>query len=442
MGRACVLGLAAALLVGTVSALTLGAGAQTPADLGNFAITATAPGVEVFEDEPGAAAHPEGHGAMPYTSSLLANGGIGYGLASIAWPGPTASNGGALLGLLVPSQIGGQPTPDPVSQVAQGAAPALNYPVRAEARAGSTPDASFDQMPGVQMKAHADLERVSSSGSVQRASQPGTATFGNTKSTSESTLAGVLGRGLANSVVHDVDIGGVVKIKSVTSTATAQTDGTKSSGSGGTVVQGMTVADQPAYVDDRGVHVGEQGQPANAVANQLANQALTGAGMQFYVSQPTVETSGPSTTVNAGSLFVYWKPPNNANENVFTYTFGGARVAVAAEPGLGADLGVTTDGALPSADVSAGGAALPSAGGVTGGDTSSPLPANVPASPGGGAAAAAPTAFELTSAFGGLGWGWLLAALAIVVLGGVGSRRLLGDLLDRPVPDCPLERDR
>jgi hypothetical protein len=154
-------------------------------------------------------------------------------------------------------------------------APSANYPVKAEARAGSTPDASYTGFPGAVMTAHADEANVSAEGSVQKAEQPGQATFGNTRSHTESVLSGKLGRATATSSAQDIDLGGVVKIKSVTSTATAQTDGVKAAGSGGTVVQGMTIADQPAYVDEHGVHIGEQGQPANAVASEVANQALS-----------------------------------------------------------------------------------------------------------------------------------------------------------------------
>lgn len=423
-----------------LSGLVFAAGAQTDAELGSYAITATAPGFEVTEDQPSAQAHPEGQGAAPQTSTLLANGGVGYGLAAIAWPGATAANGGALLGLLVPSQVGGQPTPDAVSGAVRGAAPAANYPVKAEARTGSAPDASYTGMPGVVMTAHADPARVAAEGSMQRVEQPGTATYGNVRSTSESTLTGVLGRGVATSTAKDIDLGGVVKIKSVTSTATAQTDGTKASGTGGTVVQGMTIAEQNAYVDDQGVHIGEQGQPANAVASQIANQALTQGGFQFYVSQPFVTQDGATATSNAGSLFVVWKPPDNPSNNVFTFTFGGARVSVTATLGSPSDLVLAAGDedftpasgplgeALPSVDVPIGEAA--------------PQPSVSPGPAPSVAPDVVPTGFRLARTFGGLGWAWLVAALAAVALSAAASRRMLTDLLDRPATTCPLERDQ
>jgi hypothetical protein len=313
-----------------------------------------------------------------------------------------------------------------------------NYPVKAEARAGTAPDASFTSMPGVVMTAHADDAHVTAEGSMQKAEQPDMGTFGNVRSNSESVVTGTLGRSTATSSAQDIDMGGVIKIKSVTSTATAQTDGVTASGAGATVVQGMTIGGQPAYVDDQGVHIGEQGQPANAVANEIAAQALNGAGMQVYVSQPQLEKSGASAAVNAGSLLVYWKPPNNDSGNVFTMSFGGARVSVAAGEGFGVAVTGEDDGGDASLDTGAPAGDLSVAPDLSGG---SPLGAPVPAS-GPLAAVARPAGFDVAKTCGGFGWGWLLLGAALVAATGAGLRRLMGDLLDRPVLDCSLERDR
>jgi hypothetical protein len=438
--RAVVITLAVAMTAVGMGILAVGATAQTDAEFGTYSLVATAHGFEATEDEPSANAHPEGHGAAAQTSSLLANGGVGYGLAAMAWPGATAANGGALLGLLFPSQVGGQPTPDALSGAVKEAAPAANYPIKAEARIGSAPDASYDAAPGIVMTAHADAARVAAEASFQRAASPGMATYGNTRSASESTLTGTLGRAVATSSVNDVDLGGVVKIKSVTSTATAQTDGLNATGAGGTVVQGMTIAEQPAYVDDTGLHIGEQGQPANAVASQIANQALTEAGFTFYVSQPVVEKDKGSATSNAGSFVVVWKPPNNPSENVFVITFGGARVSVTAGEGFGSGLELATDAEdLPGADL--GGDVSPSVP-VDGGELAvSPLPGTAGPAPAAGPQTR-PLRFGLASTFGGFSWLWLVFGLALVALAGAGNRRMLGDLLDRPAADCPLERDQ
>jgi len=110
--------------------------------------------------------------------------------------------------------------------------------------------------------------------------------FGNAETIANSVLNATTGSASADSRITKIDLGGVIKIDSVTSHAEAATDGVAAGApSGSTVVQGMTIAGQPAYVDDQGVHIGEQGQPANAVVSQIANQALTQGGFSFYVAR-------------------------------------------------------------------------------------------------------------------------------------------------------------
>ena len=45
----------------------------------------------------------------------------------------------------------------------------------------------------------------------------------------------------------------------------------------------------------------------------------------------------------------------------------------------------------------------------------------------------------IAHSFSGVGIGWLLVGLAAAILLGVGSRRLIGDLVDSPAATCPLE---
>src|SRR5205823_13950599 len=122
----------------------------------------------------------------------------------------------------------------------------------------------------------------------------------------------------SSSLVEDISIGDVVKIKSVASSASATTDGVKASGTAATTVSGMTIAGQTATIDDQGLHIGAQGQPANAIANQIAAQALSKSGMQIVLSAPTKEVNGGAASMTAGSLVVAW----NAGQSVFTVTFG------------------------------------------------------------------------------------------------------------------------
>ena len=133
-------------------------------------------------------------------------------------------------------------------------------------------------------------------------------------------LNGTAGQASADSRITKINIGDVIKIDSVTSHARAATDGASPPSSpGSTVVQGMTIAGQPAYVDEQGVHIGEQEQPANAVASQIANQALNGGGFSFFVSQPQQEQSGASSSYTAGSLIICGTPAGQPGLNVFFF---------------------------------------------------------------------------------------------------------------------------
>jgi hypothetical protein len=408
---------------------------------GSYSVIATAPGFEFTEDEPSAQAHPEGQGAVPFTTTLLSSGGLGYGLSTVAWPGSYGGNAGSLILVALPSQAGGVPIPDAVKNGVTTVAPALQYPIRAEARAGTTPDATYNQIPGTTLTSHADTNNAQSIGNVQGANQPGAASFGNMHSESSSTINGGAVKAVATSLLQNVDLaGGTVKIKSVTSTATA-TAGSSQSANGATVVQGMKIAGQDAYLDDSGLHIGTAGQPANATAAQIANQALAGFGMKFYVSQPHQEQSEGTTDYNAGSVVIQWVPPSNPNKNVFIATLGGARVSVAAGAGFGEP---------PAPEVT-----IPPIAGDTGGGDTSVLPAtadagtaSVPVDTGGVSTPATSTGARpaslgdtrsIAATFGGIGIGWILFGLAAAVLVGAGSRRLLGDLLDRETATCPLE---
>ena len=79
--------------------------AQTVPKFGSYTLSATAPGWEMTEDEPGAQAHPEGGGTAPYSTSALTSGGNGYGLSSLAWPGATEANADKVALLLFPSTV-------------------------------------------------------------------------------------------------------------------------------------------------------------------------------------------------------------------------------------------------------------------------------------------------------------------------------------------------
>jgi hypothetical protein len=437
-------------------ATTLTAHAEQPGvpNFGGYSLTATAPGFEATEDEPSAQAHPEGQGSVPETSTVLSSGPVGYALSSLAWPGSYGANGDQLLSLLFPGPVGQVvPVPDAVTGLVDGEAALIHYPVRAEARTGSKSDASYNQLPGTTLTSHADGTRVEGTAEMKGVDLTGAATYGNLSSHSLSTLANGAGQAMATSTVQNVNLaGGAVKIASVTSTAQATSDGTKATTGGGTTVADMTIAGQRAYFDQTGVHAGSAGQPVNAAADQILNQALAGFGMKTFVSAPESQVSGATATYSAGSLLFTWMPPNNPSQNVFTVTLGGARVAVNATPSF--ESAATTDTGSGNADT--GSAVGAPAAAPAGGDTASlgsPGPSGFPLTgtgpttgspaPAGttgqgrpsGSVGTSPVAF-----FGGIGSAWIVLTLAGAALGGLGAKRLADDLLTRrTATSCPLD---
>jgi hypothetical protein len=439
------------LVVGLLLAGVFGvriASAKADTTFGSYSAIASAPGIEGTEDEPSAQAHPEGQGDAPYTTSILTNGGVGYGLSTVAWPGAYGGNAGSLILVALPSQAGPVPVPDAVKGAVETVSPALQYPIRAEARAGSAQDVSYSQIPGTTLTSHADTNNVHSVADVQGAQQPGTATYGNLHSDSSSTLDGNSVKALANSTVQNINLGGVIKIQSLVSTATATTDGSMSSANGGTIVKGLTVAGQTASLDQNGLHIGSSNQPVNAVASQAANQALDKFGMKVYVSQPLTEQQGGSITYQASSVVITWIPPSNPSNNVFIVTLGGARVSVAAGAGFDSAAQATPDaGAAVAPSDTGGGDAGVLGNSAVSGDTGVLGSSGVPASVGTGTGSRGGTAQDIggvniAKTFGGVGAGWLLAGLVGAVLIGFGASRLIADLVDRPPATCPLEVQR
>ena len=418
-----------------------------PAFLGVYSLAGDSTGMIVSEDEPSANAHPEGQGSAPESSTSMTNGPVGYALSAVGWPGATVANAGGVATLLFPGPIGnaGVPVPDAVTAAVDRAATLASYPMRAEARTGSQPNGNF-AAPGVDLRAHSDTAAVQSTASLQGGAQPGTFGFGNAHTSSASTLAGTVGRVTATSNVSDISIAGVVKIGSVTSTATGQTNGVTSFGSGSTLVSNMTIAGQPAYVDGSGLHFGKPGNPGNPATTQVAQQALSGAGMRIFFTAPQLHSQGAASDYTAGSLIFVWVPPHNPSNNVFTASLGGARVSVNGAQGVPfATPAVTVPPVVPSGPGSVVGSPSPSLGALPSPVAPSTPILAAPSAPPASISAPPVTRLGRTSpagTFRGFGLGWVLAGLIGAGMLLAGFRRMAEDLLDRPTGTCPLEVTR
>lgn len=394
----------------------------TAAELFSFQVDAAARGYQAYEDDP--AGMRNGEVLVPEASTSLAAGPIGMGRASVAWPGDTGGNAGSLIKVLRPD------APDEVT--------VLNDPVKAEAHTGQDPPkVSNDSVPGVTMQASAVADEVTADAAVQgSAADPGS--FGHAESHARSASRDGKATADAAGRVEDVVLaGGVVKIESVVSTASAHADGTAADGAAATTVTGLTIAGQPARIDENGLRLGDQSQPANAVANQIAQQALQQAGIELVLSAPTKETTAGGVRVDSGALVVTWTTPGS----IVGVVLGGARAgatAVAGDPA--ADLVDAAGGDAPLPDLGAatpavGGASAPELPAVTGASTARDTPNASGGAPGDvhlGTAAAFTRRVRIRA-------GMVLLALLAAALVAEGLRRLADDAFGTGPRRCPRE---
>jgi len=288
-----------------------------------------------FDDGSNCAGKPGGtagcEGVIPETVSMLRNGPIGFGLSSVVWPGTLAGNLGSLLLAANPN------TP--------GQASMLNSPVRAESRTGTGPDTvTNDDYPGTTMTATAKDDAVSAKADVASSQSAPVGTFGNSSSATSVRLTGpALAVGDAASRADDVKLAaGAVTIGSVTSNVSATTDGVKATVKGKTVVNDLRIGGVPVTVDDKGITVQDQNNPANAAAAAAVNAVITNLGMKIGLSQPMGKPEGGKVDYTAGSLTFSWTTPGGA----FTAIFGGASVSLAAAQGGGFDFATDLGGGI------------------------------------------------------------------------------------------------
>lgn len=341
--RACAATGSATLLATAVLAFGPGiapvAADTTPGSgLGYFALAARATGAQVRIKEPnfcfGTAAAQNGcELVQPEATSTLRNGPLGKGVAAIVWPGALAADVGSLIITASNGQV-----PDQARM--------LNDPVRAVAETNTSHEtASYDSVPGTSMHATAKAQKSTADASVESSQVTPVGTFGKTTGSSVVELTGPSqATASGHSKASDINLGGVLKIDSVTSDVVATTDGTTGKATGKTVVSGMTIAGQPVTVDGDGVHVAGNSPLPVQVAQAAVNTALAGAGMKILLGPPASHVDGAGVDYTAGSLVVFWEPQAG---NQFTVTLGGASVSVDSAPGLADFVPPATGGGTP-----------------------------------------------------------------------------------------------
>jgi hypothetical protein len=420
--------LAAAVAVPPVLAAGMSravAGVEPGSGLASYGLSANAPTFSVTEDQATAVSHPEAEGDLPEAVSTLGSTGGAYGLSSAVWPGALAGNLGTLLigasGGAVPQQ-----------------ASVLDDPVRAEAK-NHQGTVTNDDYPAMSLKATSLPASASASAQLQGADVSGVLSLGSSSAASATQLVGASTvKAASTGSLHDITVaGGVFSIASLRSSASALSDGGSARASGSTTVTGATVHGVPVTIDQSGVHVAGNRQPLPGQVQNIVNSALTSLGMTVTMIGPNRTISRGTARYVASTLVITWQPDP---QHKIVMIFGGASVSVAAVPGGAfpitaalplptqpAELGLRAQvGQVPSGTRSGGetgtGVARP-------GLAPAPLVAVVPA---------ASTA--LPGLPGPLAIAWVLAALGLAALSGLGLlRRLPTAFTTADTARCPWE---
>jgi len=441
---ALMLGVPLAITTAGIGATATAAAAQAAGAPGSFlafTTAAQAPIAQITEDEPSASFHPEGEGEYGYTVATMGID-VASALSASVWPGSAAGNAGSLVGVL------GGPS----------AASALNDPVRAQAISGTDQTHQTVSSPtGTLMQADvasgaSGAESAAAEGSMAGGTVGGGGSAGNSTTSSSLVFDPGAGTLTATAISHadHIDLAaGVVSIGSVRSSATAISTGAAAPvESGRTDFQDLQIAGQSAYVDGSGVHLGSPGHPAPPAEQQAVDSALAGTGMQIYFTDPHRITEGEVSYYYAGSVLFYWGVPQDPSANSFTYSFGGAAVAMAVTPGSPGPAPASPVPTLPPTGA-AGPGIFPAASASPAGATTLSLPtANSPGAAISAAIGRAPSGtpgrpLGILAAQadlpGGLGAGWWLMILLGGLLGAV-LLPLVPSLFGSAAAACPRQR--
>jgi hypothetical protein len=309
-GRLPVLGAAALLLVaggsGLFAAAALSAGpAGADSTLGGFTVTGLAEAVTAQYEQPNfpLPATPSLEFDEGYASTSDNFGPSGTATASSLYPGQVVANAGPELALLVP----GAPLP-----------PAPVWPVQATSEYPQAPNSGSTDQPGVNMDATSttngntatatlgdDASTAGSNGADPTQQAPSSSGnplagssviigIGNMSATSSSQAPAASANSQASATDAGISIlAGFITIGSVTSTATATSDGTNGKVTGSTQVQNMDIAGEQVSVDANGISAAGQSTPL-AIPISTINGDLSQLGISISLTNPTDTVNGPS----------------------------------------------------------------------------------------------------------------------------------------------------
>jgi hypothetical protein len=307
--------------------LPSGAGADT--SLGGFTLNSVAEGISLQYEQPDLPlpVTPSLQFDAGYASSTDNAGPTGIGLASVLYPGPLIASAGPELSLLFP----GVPLP-----------PAPEWPIQATSSFPQTPNTASSDESGVTMESNASANAITA-----------TAALGNANATTAGTGGGPLPLGLpalpsvgsllgvgsaatgtnsnplavstpflavqgisatatsgapaasamAGGTAIDTGVsllGGFIYIGSISTTATASSDGNTATLTGSTTLADVYIAGEAVTIDASGIHASGENSPAIPIAT-LAG-LLKSAGISLTVTSPVNSTNGATGTSELDGL--------------------------------------------------------------------------------------------------------------------------------------------
>jgi hypothetical protein len=253
---------------------------------------------------------------VPQVRSALTTGGVGAGLASIAWPGDIGGNAGTAVMVLSPS--------------APSWVKILNDPIKAETHSTGAHHAVNKSIPGTVMESSATHSLVTATSQTQ-AAIPGLGSLGVISGSSSSKLIGPhTVRAVAQSAVTNLDLaGGVIKIGSLVSDAVVVSNGKTATGHAKTTVAGVTIAGIPVTIDHDGIHLATSVVPTDAVT-KLLTATLKALKLQTTFTKTLVSRNGGFASYDSGALVLSYSP----NHSHYSITLGRASAQVNATPSL------------------------------------------------------------------------------------------------------------
>ncbi len=243
------------LLAGLVAAGASVAAFVHPAgadELLGYDMSADARGLQIFTLIPDQQVQPELN--IPQASVIMQSG-TGYGLASAAWPGAIIANGGSLSGSWSRAS----------RRKSRHFSSTRCGPRRAPARTRPPPCSKHRGSRCVRAPTTTSAEAEAAAQGLR--GLPGV--FGAASTTSRAVATDSGATSTARSVIHNLNIGGVLKIDQIVSTATAKSDGITGSGSAKTVITGATVMAWASPSTRPACTSASTNQPIDAIVNQL-----------------------------------------------------------------------------------------------------------------------------------------------------------------------------